>query len=395
IELALRRRITFLSIRWQTYSLERDIRKAYNVSSFPFPALPVRAAADFAVSHPIISAVVPLLATATVLTLLFAPRPGTFHIPEFMTLHKKPAAEEPIVSIDRTVPVKPGQAAANEFFNALLADKTKKTLQVFRYFSDGRYEPIKTYSVSIGEKWGRKQKQGDLKTPEGLYWLIGRMEKHELLPLYGRRAFITNYPNENDIADKRTGTGIWIHGFEEGVVRDKTKGCIGLANPDLDDITQYIGIGTPVLITESCPAMPDSVKKYFDWKPMLEKRAAYIQKGRETNSFAANFVERWRVAWQDKDIEEYASLYAPDFMQDGMAFPEWKEYKRGIFERSQEITVNVSDVTLVRISGDSAFLRFTQSYESGVYKTVNGKVLKLVRVGDEWKIKEELRLTLN
>jgi murein L,D-transpeptidase YafK len=215
--------------------------------------------------------------------------------------------------------------------------------------------------------------------------------------LYGHRAFITNYPNETDLAEKRTGTGIWIHGFEEGMVRDKTKGCIGLANPDLDDITQYIGIGTPVLITESCPAtaVPDTLKKYFEWKRMLEQRTAYIQKSHETNTFATNFVERWRVAWQEKDIEGYASLYAPDFIQDGMAYPEWKEYKRGIFARPQDITVNVSDVKLMRVTGDSAFLRFTQFYESGAYKTVSGKILKLVRVGDDWKIGEEVRLTVN
>ena len=74
------------------------------------------------------------------------------------------------------------------------------------------------------------------------------------------KALALNYPNDEDRAEfdrlrragripRGTSLGglIEIHG-EGGRGRDWTKGCVALANQDMDDLFRRIGVGTPVTI---------------------------------------------------------------------------------------------------------------------------------------------------
>jgi murein L,D-transpeptidase YafK len=388
-------------IDYQTARFDREIKSAYRTGSSPFSGIPLPA---LAVEHPFLSLSIPAGIALIALAFTLAPklREVSFgeifpvkaavekvrHAAAALRAGKKADHGEIASSLTKPFPARP---AAKDYLFAMVADKTKKTLTLFKYFQNGKAREEKTYNIMIGATWGRKSRQGDLKTPEGFYWVINRMERYEIPPMYGARAFILNYPNEQDVAEGRSGTGIWIHGYQDDN-KQNTKGCLVLDNNDLEDITEYIGIGTPILITESAPAPADSIKKYFAWNTLLPKRDSIIAESRKTESFATTFLERWRAAWESKDIEAYASLYAQEFNQNGMAYPEWKEYKRAIFSRSADISVNVSDVKLVRLDGDTATVRFTQEYLSGDYRAVNGKMLKIVKTGNDWKIKEESRL---
>ncbi len=390
-----------LSVDFETWRFDREIKKAYQVSSLPGSGISIPSVIT---EHPLATLLTPIGIGLIALTLVNAPRikkisfSDTFPIKSISSGFRKltsktittPETETTDKSVTLPIPIQP-KPAAKDFLYALIADKTKRTLTLFKYYQSGKTKEEKTYSTMIGAKWGRKQRQGDLKTPEGFYWIVNRMERSELPPIYGARAFILSYPNETDISEGRSGTGIWIHGYEDDK-KESTKGCLALDHNDLEDITGYIGIGTPILISESVPSPADSIKKYFTWPVLLGKRDSIIAESRKTESFASTFVERWRVAWESKDIETYASLYDPDFTQNGMAYSEWKEYKRAIFGRSTDISVNTSDIKLLRTVGDTAFIRFTQEYLSGEYRAVNGKMIKVVRSGNDWKIKEETRM---
>jgi murein L,D-transpeptidase YafK len=390
-----RYRLRKLANDYQTYCFDREIKKAYRIS-FGAPSV--------VTEYPALSILLPLGIALIALSLIFAPKIKEAAARPIVPMKilalklrstivsalpsRKKSAKEQVVTLPQPIQPKP---MAKDYLYALFADKTKKTLGLYKVFQNGKFRLEKEYNIMIGAQWGRKERQGDLKTPEGFYWIINRMEKYELPPLYGVRAFILNYPNTQDVAEGRSGTGIWIHGYQDDK-KENTKGCLALDNNDLEDITEYIGIGTPLLITEAAPAPEDSLKKYFSLKSLLTVRDSLITQSRKTETFATTFMERWRVAWESKDIESYASLYSPDFIQNGMAFPEWKEYKKAIFNRSADISVNVMDVKLVQLKKDTAIIRFTQEYLSGDYRAVNGKMLKIVQLDGHWKIEEELRM---
>jgi murein L,D-transpeptidase YafK len=66
-----------------------------------------------------------------------------------------------------------------------------------------RGEPLKSYRVSLGKQpIGPKQREGDLRTPEGLYWIDWRKtsDKYQL-------SLHISYPNARDLA--KAGPRAW------------------------------------------------------------------------------------------------------------------------------------------------------------------------------------------
>ncbi|MBZ5639387.1 MAG: L,D-transpeptidase [Acidobacteriia bacterium] len=123
-------------------------------------------------------------------------------------------------------------------------------------FQGGR--PVRSYAVELGYNSTRdKIHSGDAATPEGRYRITAK--KGQGNSTY-YKALLLNYPNEEDRAQferarrggqlprwARMGGLIEIHG-DGGRGKDWTKGCLALANPDIDDLFKRVGVGTPVTI---------------------------------------------------------------------------------------------------------------------------------------------------
>jgi hypothetical protein len=129
---------------------------------------------------------------------------------------------------------------------------------------------IKEYNVSTGENPGNKISKGDLKTPEGVFHVIGIEDatdwsydfedgKGPILGSYGPffirlKVDSTNlfhntntrfdFPNEDEF------NGIGIHGTHlNGLIGKRAShGCIRMKNEDLIDFKQYIQPGTLVVV---------------------------------------------------------------------------------------------------------------------------------------------------
>ncbi|CAI6147276.1 MAG: hypothetical protein SPLUMA1_SPLUMAMAG1_01934 [uncultured Sulfurimonas sp.] len=56
-----------------------------------------------------------------------------------------------------------------------------------------------------------KIREGDLRTPIGVYKLVKKLSKVD--SFYGPLAFATSYPNSYDKYLGKNGSGIWIHGL--------------------------------------------------------------------------------------------------------------------------------------------------------------------------------------
>jgi murein L,D-transpeptidase YafK len=118
-------------------------------------------------------------------------------------------------------------------------------------------EVLRSYRVALGTNpAGRKERQGDGRTPEGLYTITGRNARSAF-----HRSLRISYPNREDRARAaragvNPGGDIMIHGLPNGrgfIGRlhrqvDWTLGCIAVTDEEIEEIWRLVPNGTPVQI---------------------------------------------------------------------------------------------------------------------------------------------------
>lgn len=116
---------------------------------------------------------------------------------------------------------------------------------------------IRSYKIALGsEAVGPKTRQGDHRTPEGIYVLDARNPKSHFY-----KAFHISYPNSKDIAAARKlgvspGGDIMLHGLgkeyawvgKAHVLHDWTDGCVAVTNEEMDEMWKMVRLGTPIEI---------------------------------------------------------------------------------------------------------------------------------------------------
>jgi len=140
----------------------------------------------------------------------------------------------------------------------ILIGKDDGLLKIIKKNTDD-YSPIKEFFISYGQKDGTKAKEGDNKTPEGIYFATGIKTKHDLknLPeeIYGTYSIPLNYPNPIDKERGGSGYGIWLHGTdseEKLSGKNITKGCIIMENTNINLLVNHIRVmKTPVIVISS------------------------------------------------------------------------------------------------------------------------------------------------
>lgn len=116
---------------------------------------------------------------------------------------------------------------------------------------------VKSYKIALGgEPLGPKTRQGDHRTPEGVYVIDRRNAKSQF-----DRSLHISYPNTTDREHARKlgispGGDIFIHGLPNGYgfigsahrARDWTDGCIAVTDQEIEEIWRLVDNGTPVEI---------------------------------------------------------------------------------------------------------------------------------------------------
>ena len=119
---------------------------------------------------------------------------------------------------------------------------------------------LSDYYVSQGKLGMDKFKEGDQRTPLGVYYITNRLPGAKLPDFYGPGALPLNYPNEWDKLNGRGGSGIWLHGVPSTNYSRAplaSDGCIVLSNPDFLKIAATVDITkTPVIISEKINFIP-------------------------------------------------------------------------------------------------------------------------------------------
>ena len=131
--------------------------------------------------------------------------------------------------------------------DSIFVDKSERKMKVFY-----QKELLKIYEVGIGKATqGHKQYEGDLKTPEGLYYIDGKNPNSDFHKNLG-----ISYPNPQDKAyaesGKSPGGDIKIHGIGKGYAPNAkfsfTWGCVSVTNQEIDELYAATPIGIPILI---------------------------------------------------------------------------------------------------------------------------------------------------
>ncbi|MGA9042046.1 MAG: L,D-transpeptidase family protein [Terriglobales bacterium] len=141
---------------------------------------------------------------------------------------------------------------ANAKADRVVVMKKERTLTLM---SQGKV--LKIYKVALGgDPIGAKTRQGDHKTPEGVY----RLDRRNAHSKFYKSIHIS-YPDAKDIAYARKlgvspGGDVYVHGLPNGYkwvgaghrLKDWTDGCVAVTDDEIDEIWRGVPDGTPIEI---------------------------------------------------------------------------------------------------------------------------------------------------
>ncbi len=124
----------------------------------------------------------------------------------------------------------------------VVADTSRSRLYLFER-SGGGWTMAGDWYASIGRGGTDKRREGDDKTPLGVYFVTMWVGDRYLPELYGAGALGLNYPNGWDERRRRDGYGIWIHGVPRNLKSRPprwSRGCLTVSNPALETLVREI-----------------------------------------------------------------------------------------------------------------------------------------------------------
>ena len=266
---------------------------------------------------------------------------------------------------------------------ALIVDKQKNRLYVYRNSGPGLPpELVDDFYVVLGKQPGDKSREGDLKTPSGIYFVTSYLSDEKLPPLYGSGAFPVNYPNEYDHRLKKTGNGIWLHGTDKSLYSRPpldSEGCVVLTNEEFTRIGQYIDVGrTPVVISKS-----------VDWVSSRE----WLEQNIEIQAV----LETWRQNWEQADLKAYLEMYSQNFWSKKYDKKGWGAYKKRVFSGKRFQKIDLTDISVLTYPDSDSnsqpmiVANFIQNYRSNNFNGNLHKRLYMVKEQGDWKVLYEGR----
>jgi murein L,D-transpeptidase YafK len=263
--------------------------------------------------------------------------------------------------------------------HVLLVDAKRSRLYLYANHG-GQLKFVTDYYISQGKLGVNKLKEGDQKTPIGIYYITSHLSGARLPDFYGSGALPINYPNEWDKINGRSGSGIWLHGTpSDSFSRPplSSDGCVVLTNPDLHKLTGSIEIGkTPVVISETI----EFVNK---------------TKWENDRNLAAKLVDNWRRDIETLNPQRVMANYSKNFRSDrGEDLNSWLGKHQQSLNGVKDLSITLREPTYFFYPGrdDMIVSTFTQESLIGKSKTLLRKRQYWAKEGALWKIVYELNL---
>ena len=259
--------------------------------------------------------------------------------------------------------------------HAIVVDSHLSRVYLFRNES-GSPRLVRDFYSSLGKRGVAKQREGDKKTPIGVYYITSAIPGSKLPDFYGWGALPINYPNEWDTRLGRTGNGIWIHGVPpETYARAPfaSDGCVALANPEMAELAEHVHTGvTPVIIAQQ-----------VEWVTPAALRS-------EADDFRRTLAT-WQHDWESRNTEKYLSHYAASFRAPGLDLATWSARKRNINAARAWIGIDITNVSALRSPEALPLMvvTFEQGYRSEGGQRRTRKRQYWVQEAGGWKIAYE------
>jgi murein L,D-transpeptidase YafK len=243
----------------------------------------------------------------------------------------------------------------------VFVDLTRSRLILFEN-DGGRLRPLRDFYVTMGLNGGGKEREGDKRTPIGVYHITSYIPGARLDDRYGPGALPISYPNSLDRRMNRTGYGIWIHGTESEYINRAPRasdGCLSLNNSDFLELSALVDPRRRI------PVVIDADPRWVPASSVVETRHEFLQA-----------IEAWRRDWESTDVDRYLAHYqADEFATARQGFRAWARHKRSISRFQEYISVTINDLELFAYPGsDNVYVAdFLQQFESN---TFSGRVRK-------------------
>lgn len=256
----------------------------------------------------------------------------------------------------------------------LVAELESGQLRVFEKSAGTVLTEVDSYPITIGKQGFGKTREGDERTPVGVYRITSQLNDQQLDDFYGHTAYPLNYPNAWDRLQQYTGSGIWLHGVEDDNVQRPLRdsdGCIVLSNADLSDLGQYLSVGyTKVLGV-----------RQIQWVDHSQISAAREQ--------LTERMQQWAKAWESRDAGQYLAFYSQEFSDTEKNYTEWSTYKKRVNTHKRYIKVRLSDLGIYAYpdQNNTVMAEFYQDYASDSYRSRGWKrQLWRLESDGQWRI---------
>ncbi len=256
--------------------------------------------------------------------------------------------------------------------HAVVVDTQKARLYLYEN-ENGRPRFVADYYISHGKLGAEKVREGDKKTPVGVYHVTTSLPRQKLTDFYGSGAFPINYPNEWDKRQGRNGHGIWLHGTPSDTFSRPPKasdGCVVLANTDLDALAKNLQPGlTPVIISNEIEWL-----SLDDW----QKERTALNKT----------IDEWRTDWESRDTDRFLRHYSKKFQSGKQGLEEFAQQKRQVNAGKEWIKVKTGNLSMFRNPGkeELVVVTFEQDYRSNNLSNQMKKRQYWIREDGSWKI---------
>ncbi|MDP2240754.1 MAG: L,D-transpeptidase family protein [Burkholderiales bacterium] len=259
--------------------------------------------------------------------------------------------------------------------HAVVVDASRARVYVYEN-SNGTPRLVEDYYTTLGKRGIEKEREGDQKTPIGVYEITSKIPGSKLPDLYGWGAFPINYPNAWDRMRGKTGYGIWLHGVPSDTYARApaaSDGCIALANPDIEELSRRVQVGTtPVIIADRVEWIaPDASRT---------ERDLFMRQ-----------LETWRTDWESLDTNRYLAHYSRDFRSGSMDIAAWRGHKQRVNTAKTRIKVTLANVSVFRNPGKQGLIAvtFDQDYRSNNLTQQTRKRQYWIEEDGRWKIAYE------
>jgi len=225
--------------------------------------------------------------------------------------------------------------------SVVAVDKARQELYSFERRSPVRL--MQTYPCTTGQQPGDKYVTGDLRTPEGVYFVGYKIATNLDFMEYGGIAYTLNYPNPVDRLRGKTGHGIWIHSRGRDIAPLETRGCVAVNLSHIAELGPLLTTGTAVIMAERVTGILSSAQSPI---------TAHLLK---------NKMQQWTEAWANRspqmfmfyDTEAYTKAQPESFQS-------FKANKERLFKILPWIKIHNRDIHV--LEGPDYWVTWTDQY---------------------------------